>query len=61
MLKKNFAHKKSRFDSFYPKKCENFAFYVHFDGARLWGKKILKSMILNVTFFLESMILNKIL
>ena len=34
-FEKNFAHKKSRFDSIYPVKCTNFAFYVQLRKAQV--------------------------
>ena len=61
-LKKNFAHKKSCFDSIYPVESAKIAFYVQFQKARfcrmksmnLKEKNFVKSTILKNDFFVLS-------
>ena len=60
ILKKTFAHKKSRSVSSYNVLCTNFAFLRGFLKSTVLRKKtFLKSVILIVIFFLKSMILNE--
>ena len=58
LLKKNFSHKKSGFDSIYPVKSAKFAFYVQFKKHNFGEKHFLEKPALNVKFFQKSMILN---